>query len=637
MFERTPENIERMKRKLYGRGGEIPPIRRSDLSGADQWSEGSWEDKKMFSKKPRGRISGWLKFLFWMSLLTFVAVAAVSFWILWSGGNQVSAANVSVSVTGPLSVKAGEKTTLQVEVENKNDAPLEFVDLIIEYPPGTRRAETNEEITRERITLGTILAREKKREALELVFFGEKDGELETRFSAEYRLAGSNAIFDKREIYLVRIDDSPLILRVDAPEEINPGETLALEVEVSSNSETVVEGTVVTLLPPPGFSLVGSEPKALGGVTAWELGPLRGGDKKRIKIFGKLEGQDSDEKVFRVVVGMSNEAGEMGAVFASSLNTVIIRRPLVGLGVNINGSTLAEYVASSREVLKIGVDWQNNLNKEIIDAEILVGLSGQTLDRASVSAKNGFYNSAENSILWHKSTLANLARIAPDASGKAEFTFTSVSLVADNNFRFHNPEIGVRIKFRGKLVGENDLFEVVENELTKNIKLNSVVQLSAKAVYWSSALPTSGPMPPKVGEETVYTIIWSAINSSNDLENVEVRASLPSYIRWAGNHAPSEEQLIFTPGESGGGELVWRVGRLQASSGLATPAREVAFQVGLIPSLSQVGEAPVLVSAPSLTARDTFTGEALTSTKQSLSTYLSFDPLFKFGEDKVQP
>ena len=160
----------------------------------------------------------------------------------------------------------------------------------------------------------------------------------------------------------------------------------------------------------------------------------------------------------------------------------------------------------------------------------------------------------------------------------------------------------------------------------------SRVALDARATYATGPLENTGPFPPRVEEPTTYTVVWTVSNTSNDLSDTKVSAALPSYVEWVGLVSPSTESVSFN---NVGGEVVWQVGTVSAGSGHNRPAREVAFQVRLVPSISQVGMSPVLIGAPTLTAHDVFTGTTRRAVSRELTTAVSSDPGYRSDDGKV--
>ncbi|OGZ07551.1 MAG: hypothetical protein A3C13_04880 [Candidatus Lloydbacteria bacterium RIFCSPHIGHO2_02_FULL_50_11] len=170
--------------------------------------------------------------------------------------------------------------------------------------------------------------------------------------------------------------------------------------------------------------------------------------------------------------------------------------------------------------------------------------------------------------------------------------------------------------------------------IVENVRVSSQVQFASRAVYYVGPFVNSGPIPPRVEQETTYTVIWSIVNTSNSINNTEVRAVLPIYVEWYGSVSPGTENLTYNQNTN---EVVWTAGNIPAGTGIDKPPREVAFQVVLTPSLSQLRSAPALVTQIRLSATDAFTGVLLEQNKSDITTDLSTDPKALRDTDLVVP
>jgi len=176
---------------------------------------------------------------------------------------------------------------------------------------------------------------------------------------------------------------------------------------------------------------------------------------------------------------------------------------------------------------------------------------------------------------------------------------------------------------RGKRISETGVPEEIKSVMVKSVRVSSNVQFASRAVYFVGPFANSGPIPPKVEQETTYTIIWSIVNTSNNISNTQVRTVLPVYMKWYGSISPSGEDLSYNPNTN---EVIWSPGDIPAGTGIGKPPREVAFQVVLTPSLSQVKTVPSLITNTTFTATDSFTGASINQEKPDITTNLSTDP-----------
>jgi hypothetical protein len=171
----------------------------------------------------------------------------------------------------------------------------------------------------------------------------------------------------------------------------------------------------------------------------------------------------------------------------------------------------------------------------------------------------------------------------------------------------------VPISLRGMQLAGSDMLET---------KLNSKIVFSAKGFYHDNLIPNSGPLPPRVGQQTTYTIYWQVINIGNDLENVTIESYSPTYVRWLGNYQPGSADISYTEST---GKIIWKIDNLAANTGILTPVKQIAFQVGLMPATNQVGNKVEIIKNSFLSGKDLFTDSALEANSGSIYSDLPDD------------
>ena len=640
MGNNEADKLERLKRRLYTPQENLTSIRRGEFSPRETASTAAWSAPAA-TIPPRKKFWSPLVIVFFIALIFFLGAAGAAVYVLYRGNNVVSPANVELTVTGPDTVKAGEILTLQVLITNHNRLALEAVDLLAEYPAGTRApADFNTPLTRQRWSLGTIGAGGLATQTIKAVVFGEKAVEREIRLKLEFRLADSNAIFDRLGIYRYRVSDSPLALAADWPTEVNAGQVLTLTLDLTNEAAATLENLAVKGDLPPGFIFQSSAPPALNG-NFWRLGNLAPGARRRLALTGVVDGQDEEAKSFRFSVGSAlntGVTGEIDLVYGELFRTLTIKRPAISLALVLNGAPAAgEQAITSGELLRADITWANNLPTEVSDGRIEVQIKGAALDKRSVSTTDGFWQSADNLVIWRAGTKPALGRVAAGAGGQVSFTFATLPLVGSatgdpNQSWLENPSLELAVRFTGRRIAPAAPDETVETKIASRLKINSIFQLAAEAFYHDGPFANSGPLPPKVDTETTYTIVWTVINSSNTVREATVKATLPTYLRWLNVVSPASEKIIFNDTT---GEVIWTLDVVEAGRGLATAAREAAFQVAFRPSLGQVEQSPTILTASTLTGLDTFTGQTLTYSRRALDTRLTRDTNFRPGDERV--
>jgi len=624
--------IERLSDRLYEPGREPPrreasPFHRATYGAAHDWQHEGVpgevaEAHRRFFKK------------FFLVSATFFAVSALfAFYMLYGGGNILSNDKIGLAILGPAFTDGGKEFELQFDIRNGNADALEYAELIIEYPKGAT-LEGDRDTVRIRKFLGSLQAGESTTEKSPIVLFGEEGSERTVKATLEYRVKGSNAIFLKEAAYLVHIKSSPIVLTAVSPNEVSSNQEFSLAIETLSSADSVVEDLLLQVEYPAGFVFKSATPKPTYGNNIWKLGDLVKGGQKTITLRGALSGDDGAEYSFRTYVGASDleDEQEMGVVYNSMLTGVTIRRPYLEAKVVISDPNGEITTLSSNSTLTGRIELTNNLPTRVLDLDLEVRLVGGVLDKNSVTANGGFWNSAGSLILWSNDSYGKFASFEGGASETLTFNFKLLPLFSGNKVLFKNPELMFQVVARGHRVLENNLVEEVTATASKTLKVNSNLQLSARTLYYDGAFRNTGGVPPRAERETTYTIVWSLLNSSNELSNANVRTKLPSYMRWTGNISPSTEEVTYNPETR---EVVWELGRVAQGVGVSSAARQTSFQVGFTPSVTQAGTQASLTGDITVTGEDAFTGGLLVFTRSPLTTRLTGDSGSKTGDDII--
>ena len=643
MPEKPKSRIEEITKKLYSTSFKDRPVfetlKEREYEVSDTWTppEGSGPQGSMQMEPRHNRI---LKKILILSFSFFVVALSIAGVYFFKGSNLLSANNVDISVEGPVSLAGGDTLTMGIIITNNNDAAIEFADLLIEYPEGSYAStESKEALPRIKKSLGKINAHETVHETATAVLFGESNTEKNIQITLEFRLEGSNATLEKKKEYRIGITSSPIDVAIDMLKEANSGQEVEVAVHLKSNSSTPLKGLVFSIDYPFGFRFKSADPKPQYDNKMWVLGDLAPSAERVVKIKGVLEGQDEEEKIFRVYAGTQSErdARALGITYNSVSKSIFIKKPFLALDMVIDNDTGNEHISSSGKIVRADILWGNNLPTKIIDGQIQVKLRGDIINRYSIAVGNGgFYRSLDDTIVWDsKSGNEALAVIEPGEKGSASFSFSFQPLVSkDGRQAFANPEVTIEVTARGRRVSDTNVPEEINTVAVKKIKVESSLNLASRSVYYAGPLKNTGPLPPKVNQETTYTIIWTITNSSNDISSAVVRTTLPTYVKWLGVVSPDSESVTYN---EIGGEVVWNAGAIPAGTGINRAAREVAFQVSFLPSISQINQSPLLTSEIAISGNDNFTHTILRDTKRALSIKLSTDSIFLENQGIVVP
>jgi len=617
----TPERgIEELKKKLYERDGGDFKVRRSNLAPYYKSVNKTWREQPgVVPTKAPGSI--WLKVL-GFSFVFFLITIGAAWYIFSQNKNVVSDKNIEISINGPVSVKAGDELDLQIAFTNKNTVAIGQAVLTTVWPAGSRDPDNiTKSSTYSSQDIGQINAGETVNIVTKAIVYGKENDILDVKLTMGYHLAGSNTLFEKEVTYRLKINASPVDLRVAIPSEINSNQELSLDLKITANSDKPLNNILLEVIYPPGFQFKSASVPPTYDSRKWLLGDLQPGVERTITIKGVIEGQAEELKSFQVRTGIKDTVQEqtIAVVYNDFFKTLTIKKPFLGIAfVDTNSLDKTTFTLKSSELGFYNINWVNNLPVKIKDVQVVVHLTGNALNKTSVSAKNGYYSSVANTVTWDKNTIAELGSVEPGATGQLNLNFGSLPLLVEGK-DLRNPQIYVDITIIGTRVSEGFSNEKVQTDLSRIIKMDSVVLVDAKTFYKDGPLTNTGPIPPRVDIPTTYTLTWVLQNSSNDVSNSSMETTLPLGVEWVGLTSPTNEMVSYNNQSR---KVTWDVGLVKAGIGGPIPLRTASFQVSLVPSISQLDSTVKLTNDVIFKGLDTFSGSNLLIRKGSMITIL---------------
>lgn len=627
MPEPLKNRIEDIKRHLYDREDTLRDRRREGvLHPVTHDAPTSWNTSSLPQSTPMKKHSiPFFKKFFIGAIIFFVATLGFGAYMYFSGGVSVTSDKIDIIVLGNAFTKGGEELPLQIEIVNRNNAKLELANLIIEYPRGAND-DAGDMVRIPRDAIGTISAGESITRNVKVSLFGEEKSIRPVRIRLEYHPEGSNAIFTKETEYGVTISSAPLSLLVESPDTVTPEQSMIFTVTAKLNTTLPSGTTMLQIAYPNGFVFEDSVPSPTIGNSMWNLSSLTQANPIVVTVKGKIMGQPDDEQVFHVYAGTTSatNATRVNIVYNSLLKKLTLVRPFLETQILVNGQDLSTYSVSGGETVSGEILWTNNLSSKITDGQIVAKLSGNAFEESTVNAGDGFFDSAQDQIIWDRNTVEDLASIEPGARGSVKFSFKTKSFLG-LGATTKDPSVYLDVSIRGRQSAFGSITSEVNNISKKVVKVLSDFQVAVGALH------VSGPLPPKAEQSTRYEISWTLSNSSNTITQAQARAVLPVYVSWVGKAPGVNENITYNETTR---EVLWNIGTVRPQTGFSAN-REGSFIVSLNPSTSQVGSVPQLLKDTYLSGQDSFTGTLLKSTRGPLTTFLSNDPRFKAGNDRV--
>jgi hypothetical protein len=571
----------------------------------------SWEAPTPPAKKK----IAWSVLFLGGALLLFILAVSVAAFFLFFGTRAISSDRIAIQVAPITAQRSGDTATMLVTVTNNNPTTISATRLVVTFPDSARSGDDpSKPYPRFEDTLGDMAPGESKTQTIKVVLAGALGEVVSTPITFEYKTEGSAAVFVKEFPHEIIITSSPLEVVVTTPQQVAAGEEITINVSLRSTSPTSLEDLVVQGQYPFGF--IPSKRDAV----LFEVGTLAPGKEVSFSLTGTLTGEDTDERVFRFTAGTRGAAGVLGRTYASGQGSVALARSFLSTKLTVNNQRGQELFMQVGKASEARVSWTNTLAHELTDAQISVALSGEALDPASVFASGGFYRSVDTTVVYSKENNKSLARLAPGSVGNGTFSFSTKAAEYMKSMR--SPVITAVVTVTGKSVGEGNKPQTLTSSFTHTILVGTEFGVAAQSSRSRGPFTNSGPIPPKANVESTYTILVDLTSTVNSVAGATVQASLPSYVRYLGVTSPADGSITY---DASTRIVTWAAGTVAAGTSASAPKR-AAFQVALLPSISQKGTSPALVSSITYSGEDGFTKQQLTGSVYDVTTQTTGDP-----------
>ena len=543
-----------------------------------------------------------LKFI----LLIFLLFGASFYWT-WKR-NVYSKEVLKLEILGPSEVVIGKEAEFVVKYKNNGKFRLEEPELIFEPPEGA--------LEEERVAKRKIFGKEKLGEAIypgeenaltfKLKLLG-REGEIKTlRAHFSFRPKNLKARYTVATSFSTQIKSVPLTFEFDLPSKIDIGKIFTFRIDYFSNVDSPLTNLRIWVDYPPSFEFFSSLPRSIEK-NEWEIPLLNKTEGGRIEIQGKMGGEIGKVEIFKAKLGMILE--NQFVVLKEIEKGVEIVKPSIFLRQEINGNP--QYVAAPGEWLHYTIYFKNIGDEEMKNLFLIAKLEGEAFDFQTIKSDLGEAKPGDDSVIFDWRRVPKLQYLAPADEGKVDFWIK----LKDDLGNVKNPILKNKVF----------ILQMKEEFITK---ISSKIEVSQKGFYFDEVFGNSGPIPPRVGETTTYTILWQVKNYYSDIKDVKVRAKLPEYVSLTGKIFPEEmaSRFSFDPNSR---EIVWSLGDLNRGVGISTPPPTIAFQIALLATESQKGQTPEIIGEVKAFGEDTWTGKILESTFPAITTALPDDPAMK--------
>ncbi|MEI6650022.1 MAG: hypothetical protein WCL23_01155 [Candidatus Moraniibacteriota bacterium] len=548
------------------------------------------------------------------------------------GSFLFSGDRVAVTVEGPTEVASGVVVSYTVHWENRNMLGASNAQVMIQLPD-TFRMDPSEGFSVNGNTatasVGTIGNFGSGQLKFSGKFYGSK-GELsylhpKIRFSP----AGLSIVYESESQTGVTIASSPLFLEVVGPLEAASGNDVTYDITYRNDSDVAYSNLRLVTEYPEGFEFRDADPRPIEGDSKWRIGNLAPGQSGKIQVHGILGGDSNQGKVMYASIGVLQGDGSFVTYEKKERLIRMVVSPL-RIVQKVNGK--ADLSANQGDLLAYELTYKNQGDVGLRNVIVTLDVDATLLDMTMLRLNNqGSFDVAKSRITWTAADFPGLAYLGPNEGGTITFMVPVKANVATTGQTGKYPTIKTTAKIDSPDVpftaGQNKI--IVSSSL--EVRIGSTVEFSVLGFNTDTAIPNTGPIPPKVGQETTYMLRISATNYLNDLAGTKVTMTLPTGSRYTGKFLPEDSSLDYNERTR---QLIWDIGSLPGGGRVS---RDLSVQVAITPGPDQINQAPELLQSAILDARDTFTDGDIHLTLPGKTTDLKEDKGIPWNGYSVVP
>jgi len=529
---------------------------------------------------------------------------------------------VTVSLAGPASAKSGDLISYDINFADNNYTSLKNASLEVTFPedfhPEGDDSFKLDSNTSGSFPVGNIDAHGKGKITFSGRMYSPNGALIYLKADLKYQKGDSQYVASNQ--MGININASPVTVEVLGPQNVSSGDQVNYVISYQNNSQASFDNIVVRAGYPDGFTFTNSDPKSQEDNDNWYIGHLSAGQEGKITVSGELAGGKDQIKTITADVGTSQN-GNFVSMSQQETQTNIIASPF-NIAQTVNG--VSSLSVSAGDGLSFNVNFKNASATGMSNVLVTEKLDSPVLDYSTLdTGGKGYYDDSTKTITWKASDYPFLANLGPGQSGAINFFIKvkdviPVASANDKNFvvssvaRIDSPDVPTPVG-GNKIISGNEM----------DMKLNSKLVLDVKGYYNDGKIPNSGPLPPKVNQVTTYTLHFLITDVSNDVTGATVNAVLPSGVVATGKVYPDGANITYNARTN---SISWDVGNVSAGTGILSAPLEAAFQVAIKPSVNMVNQDVKLLTAPTLTATDAFTGQNLSFTGDDKTTNLMEDP-----------
>lgn len=634
-------SLEDLNKQVYSRGSG-PEKKETGFLGVEKKVDSSSADvflrEETWQKEEKGLTAEGKRKLKIISAVLGVVLLISSgvFAFFTIRKNAFNEDKVGIFFEGPTEAESTKKVRYELVLRNANKVDLNGAEVIFSYADNFQPDPLENGDLKilssgsSKISLGSIKAGSEKRLVLNGIFYAPKDSPMYLKAKLLYSPGNYSNKYEVENQYGVNIKSSPVFIEATAPVSATSGDTVAYVVDYRNLDVRPLQNSRIRIVYPGGFEFVSSEPEPSENDNSWYLGDFPAGESGKIIVKGKLSGSKDEGKTVQALIGKIGLDGNFITYGKSEKNTKMSEPPLSVVQAVLDKS---DKIANAGEELRYVVRYKNSGETSLRNVVITMHIESKILDVSKMVIGNGHFDSRTGVITWKSSEVPQLANLPAGAGGELGFSVPVLSILPFAGEIDMNQVIMTQASISSTDVldpeGANRM--ISSEKLTLKVATKTFLEVGGFRKHPS--IENFGPMPMKLGEETSFVMRWGITNISNEIGDVVVTSSLPSGVKWTGKINPSEGDISYNERTN---EVVWKVGKVGAGTGIVQPGREISFQISITPQPNDVGKFLKLLNPTIMVGKDLFTEKSFSLEHKEKNTILTEDESIDSADYKVR-
>lgn len=556
--------------------------------------------------------------VFFIFLAVFIIGGGIIAFFAYQGG---LAKGLGLELAVPDEVLIGVPFDLKINVSNNSKNILEEVRLSVNLPEGVAFLGSPMAKNVDFRDLKTMGEGSLVQQDFKLIALNGENNFKRIGASVTYLSGSLSSRFQKEGSVDLAIGGYGIPVDIATPQKIFSGENFDTEISYKNASGVDFDDLRLKIDYPPTFNLIKSSLSPDLSNDVWVLGGLRKGSDMKFKLNGNVIGPDGSSFEMKAVI-QASFLGQNYDISTNAASIAIAASPL-SLKVSLNNDT--DYVSKTNDTLSYSLNYVNSTDVALRDVIIKAQLIGNMFDFPTLQSA-GTFRSTDNTLIWNASNVSQLGTISAGQSGSVNFTIKTksdypIKRLSDKNFTL-KVSASIESPTVPHFVEAEKTFSVasLETKVAGQIKIDTQAYFRDAA----SGVLNKGPFPPKVNQPTQYTIHWLITNQSTDVKDVEVKAFLGGNVRFVGvSKVTAGSSPAYNERTQ---EIVWKIDRVPATTGVISKPAEAVFQIEATPSSSDLGRFMSLIGEASIKAVDEFTGVEFSEKDFGIDTGLPDDP-----------